>query len=441
MEQDFTINQIDEKELLEKAQALIAEESWHETISLLKPFKQAENLSIEGLHILAYCYSRNKNYNEAITIYESLSQERPHEAKWLYYLAYQYQSKKDIQVAIDIYERCLELSPQWLKVLVELGKLYEEVGFTGQALKTYRNGIQIYKTMKPDRRKGLVAIYSKLCTRAAKLICSARNINEADINEAEYLFKESITNDPKNADTWYRLGDLLLKAGRPDDAIQNLQKAESLAPKKEYIPHKIAQAYLKKDDPDQALRIYETIRHYKRTPYILHGMAECLIKKGELREGAHYLGIATQREPEKWYHHRDLGLALAELEDRDQAIEVLNRANQLYKKENAKDFAKILANIEKLKEMPQGKRIVFEKLDTFVTTISYGIITKYNSERGFGFIKDDSDGTDVFFHISKVKNKKGIVEFTKGLHVKFLKEKGEKGLQASKVWMISETRN
>jgi len=271
---------------------------------------------------------------------------------------------------------------------------------------------------------------------AAKLICPVENRIKADMDEAEYLFKESINADLQNAETWYRLGDFLLKAGNPDEAIQYLQKAESLAPKKEYIPHKIAQAYLKKGDPDQALKVYEAIPHYKRTPYILHGIAECLINKGELKEGAYHLYVAAQREPEKWYHLRDLGLALAQLGDRDQAIENLDKANQLYKKEKGKDFNKILAKIEELKEISKGERIIFENPDTSVTTISYGVVTKYNSERGFGFIKDNNDGENVFFHISKVKNRMGI-EPSPGLHVKFVKEIGEKGPQASKVWVTT----
>lgn len=317
---------------------------------------------------------------------------------------------------------------------MELGKLYEEVCLSDKALKIYRNGIQIYTTLKPDQKKGLESIYSKVSTRVAKLICSDGNISESNINEAEYLFKEGITADPQNADTWYRLGDFILKAGKPDDAISYLQKAETLAPKKEYIPHKIAQAHLKKGDSDQALKIYETIPLYKRTPYILHGMAQCLLKNGKLKDGAYYLHMAAQREPDKWYHHRDLGLVLADLGDRDQAINFLDRANQLYKKEKGEDFAKILAKIEELKEMPKGESVIFEKLNAPITTISYGVVIKYNSEKGFGFIKDNNDGKNVFFHISKIKNQ--IIPKT-GLNVKFAREIGEKGPQASKVWVIS----
>lgn len=435
MEQAPLINQMDENESIEKAQRLMAEEKWGEAISLLKPFKEVGDLSINGLHILAHCYSRSKKYDEAISIYEGLRERYPNEAKWLYYLAYQYKSKKDVQGAIKAYEKCLELSPKWVKVLGELGLLYEESGSTKRALEIYRNGIQTYKAMRPDGQKELTAIYSKLSARAAKLKCAAENITETDKNEAEYLFRESIAGDPENSDTWYRLGDFYLECGKYDEALQYLQKAESLSPRKEYIPHKIAQAHLKKGDHNQALKIYETIPHHKRTPYILHGMAQCFVNKGDLKQGAYYFHLAAQREPEKWYHRRDLGLALAELGDRDQAIENLDISNQLFKKENGKDYGKILAKIDELKEMPKGESIVFEKPNAPVTTISSGVVSRYNSGRGFGFIKDENDGIEVFFHISRVKNR---VEPAPGLRVKFSRELGEKGPQAGKVWAVSE---
>jgi len=212
MEQAPQIDQMDEKESIEKAKTLMAEEKWGEAISLLKPFRELGDFSINGLDILAHCYSRSKKYDEAISIYEGLHERYPNEAKWLYCLAYQYKSKKDVQGAIKAYEKCLELSPKWVKVLGELGLLYEESGSTKRALEIYRNGIQTYKAMRPDGQKELAAIYSKLSARAAKLKCAAENITETDKNEAEYLFRESIAGDPENSDTWYRLGDFYLNA-------------------------------------------------------------------------------------------------------------------------------------------------------------------------------------------------------------------------------------
>ena len=87
------IDEMDERESIEKAKSLMAEEKWGEAIALLNPFKEAGNLSTDGLHILAYCYSRIRKYNEAIKIYEALCGRFPNEAKWFYSLAYQYKER------------------------------------------------------------------------------------------------------------------------------------------------------------------------------------------------------------------------------------------------------------------------------------------------------------------------------------------------------------
>lgn len=433
MDQQLATKQMDEKQLIAQANAYIENEKWNEIISLLSPYHQSDNLSVEGLTTLAYGYSRNKAYSEAIQIYEDLCQKYPYDAKYYYYLAYQYQGKKDFQKAVAVLEKCLELSPRLLKAALALGEAYEEIGALDKAIKVYREAIQAFKAMTTSQKESLGSIYSRLCTNLAKLLLSDSIDGDVEGNEVEYLFRESIASDPQDGNNWYRFGSFLLKTGRPDEAIQYLQKAESLAPKKEYIPHKIAQAYLKKGDIDRALEIYKSIPRHKQTAYILHGMAECLIKKGDIRKGATYLYQAAQREPEKFYHHHDLGIALASLEDRDQAITALEKANQLFRKDHGKDYIKILAKIDEIKQMPQGEKVVLDEAIHPVTTISHGKIMKYNADRGFGFIKDDSDGKDVFFHITRVKDR---VKPSPGMQVKFAKEMGEKGLQAAKVWVI-----
>jgi len=438
MKQELNIELINAEDLLKQAQSLIQKEKWHDAITLLSQSQQITDKSIECLNILAYCYSKNKNYTKASNIYEELCNRQPHKAKWLYYLAYQYRSEGDLKAAIKTYEKCLELSPQWLKVYLELGQIYEEIGSTDKAIKVYREGITVYKEITLDRQKDLSHIYSKLCTRTGKLLLSYDKAQGKNSNEIEFLFKESTIVEQENADVWYRLGNFLLETERVDEALEYLKKAKSLAPNKEYIHHKIAQAHLKKGNIDLSLKIYESIPNHKKTAYILQGIAECLLRQGKTIEGVHYLFKAMQKEPGKFYLHRDLGLALITLGDRDQAIEELKKANELYKKDNGKDFNKILAKIEEIRNMPQGKRIVFEEPTSSIISISYGVVIKYNSERGFGFIKDDNDGQDVFFHISSIKNR---IEPTKGMRGKFIRERGEKGPQASKVWLRNTSSN
>lgn len=59
----------------------------------------------------------------------------------------------------------------------------------------------------------------------------------------------------------------------------------------------------------------------------------------------------------------------------------------------------------------------------------WGVVVKYNKERGYGFIRSKVDGIDYFVHISQVKDKvleRGyIVEFSVGLNVKSKREEAK----------------
>jgi len=220
-----------------------------------------------------------------------------------------------------------------------------------------------------------------------------------------------------------------------EEALDCLQKAETLAPKKEYICHKIGQAHMRKGNPDQALEAYERVSHHRRAPYILHGMAQCYMAKGEAMEAARKLHQAIQREPGKFYHHWDSALALIDLGAKDQAIEALEQANQLFRQEYGKDYRKALTKLEEVRStLPPGERISFDESPPTVAVISFGTVMKYDTKRGFGFIKDDANGVDVFFHITRVK---GRMTPRVGTRTRYVREVGEKGFQAAKVWLLS----
>ena len=137
---------------------------------------------------------------------------------------------------------------------------------TAQGIKSYLelpHDIGVTKLISPHMENFAV---EQLAYSSTSRICSPN-----ELEEAIKLCQESVTVEPSEADNWYRLGCALLEANRVDEALDHLQKGETLNPKKEYICHKIAQAYLKKGDHDQALKAYERIPQHKRGPYILHG--------------------------------------------------------------------------------------------------------------------------------------------------------------------------
>jgi cold shock CspA family protein len=85
--------------------------------------------------------------------------------------------------------------------------------------------------------------------------------------------------------------------------------------------------------------------------------------------------------------------------------------------------------------LPSGKRISFDVPSSAPGILSTGTVIKYDSSRGFGFMKDDTDGARVFFHISSVQ---GRTAPKIGTQAKYLRKAGEKGVQAGKVWLASD---
>ena len=80
--------------------------------------------------------------------------------------------------------------------------------------------------------------------------------------------------------------------------------------------------------------------------------------------------------------------------------------------------------------MAAGKRIAFDQPPLTKSESRFGTVAKYDTRRGFGFIRDDADGASVFFHITRVK---GQVAPPTGSRVSYVREVGEKGYQAAQV--------
>jgi cold shock protein len=65
-----------------------------------------------------------------------------------------------------------------------------------------------------------------------------------------------------------------------------------------------------------------------------------------------------------------------------------------------------------------------------------GKIKFYNPTKGFGFIKRDAGGEDLFFHINNVMEGIMAEQLQENVAVSFIEEEGRKGSQAGNVNLV-----
>lgn len=425
-----------EDHLLKEADDLAGKNEWRKAALLLGSAGSTNLLSTKARGAQAFYFSRAGDFEKAIVILKDLCQIEPAVAQWPFNLGFQFQQNGQWDASIASYENALKLAPKWIKIHLSLGRAHEETRQVDMALTTYRAARRVYKELPHESRLKAAKPYGLICKQIASLLLSKNPRQNQDVAEALDCLYEGAEAAPNDLNSWYRLASLLLDLGRLDEALQHLTKAEQLGPRNEYVCHKIAQVYLKKGDADEALRRYGSIQPHKQVPYIFRGVAQCLLAKGQALEAAKKLQQAIRREPDKFFHHKDFALALIELKARDQAIEALEQTNALYEKEHGKPYKWALDKINEIRAtLPPLERIRFEPDPSPVPTISFGTVTKFNTDRGFGFLRDCSNNATVFFHISHVKDR---VTPQTGARVKFVREIGPKGPQASRVWLLTD---
>ena len=64
-----------------------------------------------------------------------------------------------------------------------------------------------------------------------------------------------------------------------------------------------------------------------------------------------------------------------------------------------------------------------------------GTLTRWDDDRGFGFITPDAGGNDLFAHFSAIEGN-GFKSLKEGQKVRYVKAMGQKGEQATKIQAV-----
>lgn len=199
----------------------VALEAIEKAIEINKNGSAIEPKDIADAYNRIYTASYNKGrrafldekFQDVITYFEFATKVRPKDTTLYMGLAIAAQKLYDREKAIAAYEKLLELGERSVPIYRNLGKLYEEVEDDAAALRTFREGRELF----PDDN-GLVF---------DELDFYLKQGNPVDALE---LMEEALALDPGNATLWYSLGVAKLKEGAIGEAEDAFDKAVSLKP-------------------------------------------------------------------------------------------------------------------------------------------------------------------------------------------------------------------
>lgn len=396
--------------MLIQAQQNECENNWEEALIIYNSLlSEPGNKSSELLERCAWCASRSGKYIQAIEHFTELNKFEPHKAKWLYCIGYQYYMQKKWDLANEQFEKALDLYPNYLIVKYRYGySLRQTCGDKyvltkdafWRALQQFNECAQIWEKYSEDERKKNSNTYADICFQKGKLL-----VERNQINDAIDSFETALSLNNNFDECRYQTSKAYLSIG-------NVEKAKAHFPDKSnkyYVQELQADILLAENNLNDAESVLKRLIKTRRKGYLYRKMAEISLKKGDRSSAILYLLDAEKANPRNHITIFEKAKLLVEENLFLAAQEELTHAIELKKKSYGGSYLEaetLLAKVSEIIDDTSHFEDDTSKLQTFyptaiMNTSLRGVITKYNADKGFGFIKCNEKS--YFFHISSVK--------------------------------------
>jgi len=206
-------------------------------------------------------------------------------------LAALYEKEDNLDAAIDVYEKVHRKFPEELQVLGEFARLLEKQGNVARACRYYRELSRYYL------QNDLIPQSKEIILKAEKLMPDDTRIQlvlallaarSGDIKEAQDRFKRILELDPEDVLALKGYGDILVREGSPEKALEHYSTAYSIFEDKQQYDRMVgiqeAILSLKPDDIGEKIKlaeIYEVLGDEIKLNICLSEAAHILIKEGD----------------------------------------------------------------------------------------------------------------------------------------------------------------
>ena len=282
---------------------------YHQMIELYNLTGNEEGLRGKYLE-LGHLYKENNIYDSALDIYQRLialdsedviarenmaeillTQDKKRESIYQYIaVANIYSSKGQIKEVVDIYQKMLKIEPEGLLTHTKLADTYAQLGMNDKAIqeylliaemyldkKLYNNAIESYEAitrLAPDHLDAhvkLSQLYMKsgMSSKAIEenLVIADIYINQGKYDQAMEMAQNVIGAEPTHITAREKLIEVYRRKGLGEKAIAECQN--------------LSEIFLKKNDLDKAIELYEKILQIEPKNYDIHyKLAELYDRKG-----------------------------------------------------------------------------------------------------------------------------------------------------------------
>lgn len=245
---------------------------------------RAGHVAGEVYDLLGRCYERQGNTTEAIHILKTSIHEYPSRESSYANLATVLIEANRLPDALKTATRMTNTFPKSaLAFLTEAGVELKMSQYT-DAVHSYHHAIELAPSsldarsglasaqwgagMRTEAQSGFEALIKEhprnasLCETYASLLLDSSPDDAAEAHAAA-LLKTAVDLDPNRAEAHYRLGNLALKSGSSDDALQHLETAARLSPDESRIQFALARLYRRLNraqDATNAMDRYERLK-------------------------------------------------------------------------------------------------------------------------------------------------------------------------------------
>jgi Flp pilus assembly protein TadD len=182
--------------------------------------EEAKALSPEDSKVvcnLGIAYYWNGDYELAKNNFEALMAKHPDLMTPYYYLSIIYYQQGDMEKAVKMMKEAIDKFPRLGSLKNNLALFYESMDHPEEAERFYRQAVE-ENPRDPVLTRNLADFYYE-----AQILGAARELYE------------KMPEDNKNWEVWFKLGNILLRQGEVDTALNYWEKARQLNPQEEII--------------------------------------------------------------------------------------------------------------------------------------------------------------------------------------------------------------